>query len=69
MERKRTHKILLSPRNKYVLPWQHLLPGVAEKLISYNLLRGMEIKKLIKVKRPRNKKVISWPHLLPGVAE
>ena len=35
----------VSPRNKRkVLPWQHLLPGLAEKLIGSSLCRGMESK-------------------------
>ena len=33
--------IFAGPRNrKKVLPWQHLLPGVAEKLIRYSLLHS-----------------------------
>ena len=56
--KQRTHKIFISPRNrKKVLPWQHLLPGVAEKLISCSLCRGMESKESIKIfTSPRNKK-------------
>ena len=58
-------------KHKKVLPWQHLLPGVAEKLISSNLCRGIESKEPIKIfTSPRNKKkVLPWQHLLPGVAE
>ena len=48
----KTHKIFVSPKKrkrKKVLPWQHLLPGVAEKLISSSLCRGMESKEPIKI--------------------
>ena len=45
-----------------MLPWQHLLPGVAEKLISSNLCRGMEneepIKIFVSAKKKKRKKVL-----------
>ena len=47
MENKEPIKIFVS--QKKVLPWQHLLPGVAEKLISCSLCRGMESKEPIKI--------------------
>ena len=44
-------------KHKKVLPWQHLLPGVAEKLISSNLCSGTESKEPIKIfTSPRNEK-------------
>ena len=44
-------------KQKKVLPWQHLLPGVSEKLISSNLCSGMESKEPIKIfTSPRNEK-------------
>ena len=47
--KQRTHKnIYKSKKQKKVLPWQHLLPGVAEKLIRSSLCRGMESKEPIK---------------------
>ena len=63
-------KIFKPKKHKKVLPWQHL-SGVAEKLISSNLCRGIESKEPIKIfTSPRNKKrVLPWQHLLPGVAE
>ena len=42
-------KIFKPKKHKKVLPWQYLLPGVAEKLISSNLCRGMESKEPIKI--------------------
>ena len=53
-----THKnIHESKKQKKVLPWQHLLSGVAEKLISSSLCRGMESKEPIKIfMSPRNRK-------------
>ena len=47
-----------------MLPWQHLLLGVAEKLISSSLCRGMESKEPIKIFASQKKKKV-----LPGVAE
>ena len=44
-------------KHKKLLPWQHLLPGVVEKLINSNLCSGMESKEPIKIfTSPRNKK-------------
>ena len=62
-------KIFKPKKQKKMLPWQHLLPGVAEKLISSNLCSGMERypRKIFKPKK--QKKVLPWQHLLPGVAE
>ena len=62
--KQRTHKNICKSKKeksvamqKKVLPWQHLLPGVAEKLISCSLCRGMESKEPIKIFRsPRNPK-------------
>ena len=50
-----------------MLPWQQLLPGIAEKLISSNLCRVMKGKEPIKLfKSPRNRrKVLPWQYLLP----
>ena len=48
-----------------MLPWQHLLPGVAEKLISCSLCRGMESKEPIKIfTSPRNKKSVAMATLV-----
>ena len=41
-------KIFKPKKHKKVLPWQHLLPGVAEKLVRSSLCRGMESKEPIK---------------------
>ena len=62
----------MGPRNRRkVLPWQQLLPGIAEKLISSNLCPLMGCKEPIKLFRsPRNRrKVLPWQHLLPGIVE
>ena len=56
--KQRTHKniCMSKKKKKKVLPWQHLLPGVAEKLISCSLCRGMESKEPTKIfTSPRNK--------------
>ena len=42
-------KIFKPKKHKKVLPWQHLLSGVAEKRISSNLCSGMESKEPIKI--------------------
>ena len=59
--KQRTHKNILSPRNrKKVLPWQHLLPGIIEKLISSNACRGLECKEpRERLLSPRNMKKCS----------
>ena len=49
--------IYKSKNKQKVLPWQHLSPGVTEKLIRSNLCRGMESKESIKTFiSPRNRK-------------
>ena len=58
----RTHKIIfISPRNRRkVLPWQYLLPGIVEKLVSSNLCRGLECKEPTKrCLNPRNMKSVA----------
>ena len=51
-----------------MLPWQHLLPGIIEKLISTNPCSGLECKEHPeRLLSPRNKKVLPCQHLLPGV--
>ena len=64
-------KNICKSKKEKVLPWQHLLPGFAEKLISSSLCRDMESKEPIKIFiSPRNKKkVLPWQHLLPGIIE
>ena len=49
--KQRTPKNICKHKKKFkkVLPWQQLLPGVAEKLISSTLCRGMESKEPIKL--------------------
>ena len=76
-------KIFKPKKHKKVLPWQHLLPGVAEKLIGSSLCGGMENQEPIKIfvsqkqkkcchgqifKPKKHKKVLPWQHLLPGVS-
>ena len=48
---------------------QHLLPGVAKKLIGSSLCKSMESKDPIKIfmSPKKQKKVLPWQHLLPGV--
>ena len=68
-------KIFLSPRNrKKVLPQQHLLPGVAKKLTSASLCRGMESKEPIKIfinncKSKKQKKSIAMVTLVARCAK
>ena len=66
-----THKYInKSKKQQKVLPWKHLLPGIARKLFSSNPCRGMECKdprKMLIHKGPRNKKMLPWQHLLPGI--
>ena len=66
----RTHKNIV--QKEKVLPWQHLLPGVANKIIGSNPCKCMESKAPIKIfiyKSKKHKKVLPCQHLLPGVAE
>ena len=69
----RTHKniYIWVQETRKVLPWQQLLPGIAEKLIGSNLCRVMEGKEPIKLFiSPRNRrKVLPWQYLLPGIVE
>ena len=59
----RTHKLFISPRNRRkVLPWQHLLPGIVEKLVSSNPFRGLECKEPTKMFIYRSKKNIKCCH-------
>ena len=55
----RTHKnIYKSKKEKKVLPQQQLLPGIVEKLISFNPCRGLECKEHQKrFLSPRNRKM------------
>ena len=70
----RTHKniyIWVQQTEEKCLPWQHLLLGIAEKLISSNLCRVMECKEAIKlfISSRNRRKVLPWQHLLPGIVE
>ena len=64
----RTHKTIYNSRKqKKVMPWEQLLPGVAEKLISSTLSRGMERKEPIKIFIYNSKK--QKKNLLPGIVK
>ena len=70
MKNKEPIKIFVSQKKKKVLPWQHLLPGIAEKLISRSLCRGMENKEPIKIfTSSRNQKSVGMATLVARFAE
>ena len=55
-EMQRTHKNRSPRGRRKVLPWQHLWPGVAKKLISSNPCRDMESREPIKIFIYKSKK-------------
>ena len=40
----KTHKNICKSKKQKKLPWQHLLPVIVKKLISFNPCRGLECK-------------------------
>ena len=65
--KQRTHKnTCKSKKQKKVLPWQHLLPGIVEKLISSNPSMGLECKEPKDLKAQETWKSVA---MLPGDVE
>ena len=64
----RTYQIIFkSKKQKNVLPWQHLLPGIFKELVGSQPCRGLECKELkIFILGQRKRKGVA---MLPGIAE
>ena len=65
------HRHISQRNRKKVLSWQHLLPGVAENLISSNSVQVYGKQKTHKniCKSKKKEKGVAMATLVPGVAE